>query len=81
MKIKPKQLKVIVPNIITFSDYHEIDTFLYDLNEFFGGKMKAKELGFDGGYQAIFYLKQDREYKALVKEWKNSHKEEYDDEG
>ena len=81
MKIKRKEVKVTIPVIMSFSDYHEIDYVLDHLNEIFGGKMKAEELGCMGDNEAIFFFKKDAEYRSLVKEWKARYKEEYDDEG
>lgn len=77
MKIKPKLIKATIPSIMTFDDYHEITYVLDYLNTIFNGKMKAEELDCDGMYHAIFYLKKDKEYKALLTEWKNNF---YNDE-
>ena len=78
MKVKPKELKVTVPVIMSFRDYHDIDYVLDYLNELFGGKMKAEELGCDGQYYGIFYLKKDQEYRTLVKEWKATYEENFE---
>lgn len=78
MRIKPKQVKVTVPVIMEFKDYHDIDYVLDFFNELFGGKMKAEELGCTGQYHAVFFLKKDQEYRSLVKEWKTSNAEELD---
>jgi len=80
MKIEPKRLLVNVPVIMTFCDYHEINYVLDYLNELLDEKkkLKAKELPTYGSYSAIFYYTQDEEYKALVKEYNDSNKEDYD---
>ena len=75
MKIKPKIVKVTVPHIMSVNDYHEIEYVLDYLNGPFNGKMKALELSapYDGEYYAIFFFKKDKEYKFLIKEWKEFH--------
>lgn len=76
-KRTPKKALLNVPAILTFEDYHQIDYVLNYVNELLGEKLKAKELPemMDREYAAIFYFKQDDEYKALVKEhseiWKD----------
>ena len=84
MKNKLKDIKVKLPIILSFRDYHEIDNVLYHINSLLRGKIKANELGCSGEYYeyyAIFYLKKDKEYYSLVKEWQSSYEEEFDDEG
>jgi hypothetical protein len=78
-KFKPKTILANIPVIMTFRDYHEINYVKDYLNEFlFDKKLKSKELPTYGEYSAIFYFKQDAEYKAMVKEYHRLNKEIYD---
>lgn len=75
MKINPKEVMVNLPTILTFEDYHEIDSALDLFNNIMCKKIKAKELFSNNGYYyAIFYLKQDKEYRLMVKEHENSNR-------
>lgn len=78
--MKPKKILANIPVIMTFRDYHEINYVTDYLNELMAGeKLKSKELPTYGSeYSAIFYFKQDAEYKAMVKEYHRLNKEEYD---
>jgi hypothetical protein len=77
--MKPKQILCNIHVILTFSDYHEISYVRDYFNELISGKkLKSKELPTYGEYAAIFYFKQDDEFKAMVKEYKRVNKEEYD---
>ena len=70
-KIKPKSVLLNLPSILSFQDYHEIRNMEDNFNELTVGRtrIKSEELGFyDGSYQAIFYLKKDKDYKQMVKE-------------
>lgn len=79
MKPKPKRILCNVPVIMSFRDYHEISYVRDYLNEFILGKrIKSKELPTYGEYAAIFYFKQDAEFKAMVKEYKRANEQEYD---
>jgi hypothetical protein len=78
-KTKPKPVLCNVPVIMTFRDYHEINYVRDYFNELMAGKkLKSKELPTYGEYAAIFYFKQDAEFKAMVKEYKRLNEEEYD---
>lgn len=78
MKIKPKKVSINIPVIMNFDDYHEVDYVRDYFNQLVSSKkIKSKELfSSDYGYTAIFYFKQDNEYKRLVKEYKILNKEE-----
>ena len=78
MKIKPKKALLNLPTVLTFDDYHEINLATDMFNELVcGQKIKAKEIGYcGGGYNAIFYLKQDKEFQALRKQLMADIKEE-----
>lgn len=83
MKIKPKSVPLKLPAILSFFDYHEIRYTEDHFNELTIGrtKIKSEELGFyDGRYQAIFYLKKDKDYKQMVKEVNLSLKEADEEE-
>lgn len=79
MKIKPKKVLINIPMILSFDDYHEIDHVKNFYNQLISNKkIKSKELFSNNyGYSAIFYFKQDDEYKRLIKEYKQLNKEEY----
>lgn len=81
MKVKPKQVLVNVPVILTFYDYHEIRHVEDYFNEVFSGKnkIKSEELqSCNEEYAAIFYFKKDKEYTQLVKEYAKNNKEACD---
>lgn len=63
---------------IDFDDEHEANMFADSLNELIAEKCKIrhKEITVPGTYcyVAILYLKQDEEFKALVKEYKENNK-------
>lgn len=82
MKIKPKSVLLNLPAILTFSDYHEIAPMRDYFNELIGGKLKirSKELNYNGGYEAVFYIKQDEEYKRFIKAYKSAFKNEFENE-
>jgi hypothetical protein len=55
-------MKINLPTVLGFRDYHEINHFEYLLSQIIPG-VKSKEIGYiDGAYQGIFYLKQDNKY-------------------
>jgi len=62
------QSTVNIPIILEFSDYHEINPLLDQLNIIFKKKLKVEELFSNNGiYYAIFYFKKDRYYNLLLK--------------
>jgi hypothetical protein len=72
----PSGLWVSLPMVVSFGDYHEIESLADLLNNIRdadrGGfnKVKCEEIGFkDGQYLGLFYyLKRDPAYKRLKKE-------------
>lgn len=49
-------VKISLPCVMTFDDYHHIDDFVDKLNEITKEKIKGKEIGFDGqNYVGIIY--------------------------
>lgn len=72
MKVKPKDIKVNLPTVMMFRDYHEIPAFAVTINSIIHGKVKVKceELGLLGGqYVGIFYLQRNNEYQGLREEF------------
>lgn len=74
------RISLKLPYIMYFDDYHEIYNFVDRFNEMTGGKPKLKFTEIMGesdyGYQALFYVgKQDKQYKAVLKAYKDSNKE------
>lgn len=78
-KIKPKKALLNIPIILTFEDYHEITYMKEYLNEICVQRIRSKELEYSGGYNAVFYFKQDEEFKSLLKEFKKINEEEFDE--
>ena len=59
--------QITFPKFIgNISDYHEFDDILHTLRAFGVKGVKYTEMGFSGGYGAVFYINKDVEYKALV---------------
>lgn len=79
------KISLKLPYIMHFDDYHEIRDFVEHVNELTGGKPKLKYTEVMGqsdyGYKALFYVgKQDKRYKAVLKAYEESVKEDLDDE-
>jgi hypothetical protein len=78
MKQELQELKMNLPKILSFVDYHEIKYIEKYINEFVSKdtQIKSKEIMGLGSkeYYAIFYLEKDEVYDALIKEF-------YDDLG
>lgn len=74
MKVKPKEVLVNLPIVLTFGDYHEIPEFAAHINTVIHGKVKIKyeELGCLGGqYIGLFYINRNDEFTELRKEFKD----------
>jgi hypothetical protein len=84
MKIKPKEIKVVLPAFYLFDDEQEIVAFARDVNRIMHGytRIKCESMGMAGNqYVGLFYLERDKEYnefRAFVKN--NILNEEYRDE-
>lgn len=68
MKIKPKEIFVNLPIVLTFADQEEIPKFAANINTIVHGKVKVKyeELGFLGEQcVGIFYLQRNLEFSEL----------------
>jgi len=68
MNIKPKDIRVNLPIVLAFEDYHEIPAFAANINAIIHGKVKVKceELGLLGNqYMGIFYLQRNLEFSEL----------------
>jgi len=79
MKFKPKDIKVNLPTVLMFQDYHEIPIFAETINSIIHGKVKVKceELGILGGrYVGIFYLQRNNESQRLRDEFMNAIEQE-----
>ena len=78
------KLSFKLPQIMYFDDYHEIYHFVDRINELTGGSPKLKFTEIMGesdyGYKALFYVgAQDKAYKACLKAYKESIKEDDDE--
>lgn len=74
MKVKPKEVLINVPIVLTFGDYHQIPKFAANINTLINGKVKIKyeELGCLGGqYIGLFYINRNDEFTELRKEFKD----------
>lgn len=57
-KSKQTTLSATFPNVMSFTDYHEIDGMAGTLTELFGTKIRGSEEGycFGGYYIGVFYV-------------------------
>lgn len=72
-----KTIKIKLPYVMDFDDYHEIKEFVARFKEISNVKLKFTEIMCDSdyGYKAIFYIgKQDKAYKNLIKKYKQDIK-------
>jgi hypothetical protein len=72
MHIKPKDLRVNLPIVLGFDDYHEIPAFASAINAIIHGKLRLKyeELGLlENQYMGIFYLHRNQEFQELRDEF------------
>lgn len=72
MKIKPKELLVNLPIVLTFQTSDEITIFAVNINSLIHGKVKVKyeELGMLGpNHMGLFYLQRNNEYQELREEF------------
>jgi hypothetical protein len=72
MNIKPKEILVNLPIILTFHQSDEISNFAITINTIIHGKSKLKYevLGLlDEKYVGLFYMNRNNEYMALRKEF------------
>ena len=78
-----KNVKLNLPVILEFADYHYIDDFYYEVKQIIP-KLKRKEVEFANGiYYGIFYVNADAKYKKLLKEHKkmaDKYEDEYQDQ-
>lgn len=68
MKVKPKEVLLNLPIVLTFEDYHELPQFAANINALISGKSRIKyeELGtLAGKYIGIFYLQRNAEFSEL----------------
>ena len=54
--MKKTTLKLKLPFVMRFGDYHEINEVGDRLNEIFSNKIRSYECAFDGNYWAVFYV-------------------------
>jgi hypothetical protein len=74
MHIKPKDIRVTLPIVLTFDTADEIPAFAASVNTIIHGKvkMKCEELGaLDSKHIGMFYLQRNGEYQALRDSWMN----------
>ena len=74
MKINPKEVFVLLPQIIMFDQSEKIPEFASNINTILHGKVRLKyeELGMLGGqYVGIFYLQRNDEFQSLRDEMMN----------
>ena len=74
MKIKPKEILINIPIVLTFNSVEEIPLFASNINTLINGKLKIKyeELGLlSDQYVALFYLYRNHEFFALREEFKS----------
>lgn len=74
MKVKPKEVLLNLPIVLTFQDVHEIPEFAANINTLVHGKVKVKyeELGMLGGqHVGLFYLQRNDEFASLREDFKN----------
>lgn len=72
MKIKPKEIFVNLPIVLTFDTSEEIAKFAQNINTIIYGKVRVKceELGQLGpNYMGLFYLQRNNEYQELRNEF------------
>jgi len=72
MNIKPKDVRVTLPIVLTFESADEIPAFAATINTIIHGKVKVKceELGaLDSKRIGLFYLQRNGEYQALRDSW------------
>jgi hypothetical protein len=72
MNIKPKEILVNLPIVLTFQQSEEISDFAVTINTIIHGKSKLKYevLGIlDEKYIGLFYMNRNNEYIALRKEF------------
>ena len=66
-------MKINLPIILSFDDYHEFRACGQIINKVISAptKIKYEELGDinDGLYHAIFYVNRDEKFKKLIKEF------------
>lgn len=68
MNIKPKEIAVNLPIVLTFDEHDKIFEFAANINTLIHGKVKVKceHLGVLGAKQiGIFYLQRNGEYQSL----------------
>jgi len=68
MNIKPKEIFVNLPIVLTFDEYDKVFEFAANINTLIHGKVKVKceHLGVLGAKQVgLFYLQRNGEYQAL----------------
>lgn len=73
MKIKPKEILVNVPIVLTFDDENKIPEFAANINTLINGKVKIKyeELGELGGqFVGLFYINRNDEFTELRLEFR-----------
>lgn len=61
------KLKIKFPFVEGFGDYHYIDDKLYQFEQIFATKIKAKEIAFDGEYWGVFYVEKLPKKETLKK--------------
>lgn len=74
MRVKPKEILVNLPIVLTFNDVNQIPEFAANINTVIHGKVKIKyeELGCLGGqYIGLFYINRNDEFTELRKEFKD----------
>jgi len=74
MRIKPKEILVNLPIVLTFQSSEEILVFAANINSLIHGKVKVKceELGTLGpNHIGLFYLQRNNEYQELREEFLN----------
>ncbi len=74
MRIKPKEILVNLPVVLTFQTSDEIVVFAANINSLIHGKVKVKceELGTLGpNHMGLFYLQRNNEYHELREEFMN----------
>lgn len=74
MKIKPKEIAVNLPIVLTFQTSDEIALFASNINSLIHGKVRVKceELGTLGpNHMGLFYLQRNNEYHELREEFMN----------
>jgi hypothetical protein len=79
MKVKPKEVMVNLPVVLTFTHEGEDTALAAGFNTFLHGKVKMKyeTLGkLNDHYVSIFYLQRNNEYQSLREEFVNMIEQE-----